>query len=246
MQFYSISDRGKQRFNNEDCCVAKIIGRYTVLILADGMGGHSGGEIASSKAIETVLAALQEKLTRPLIPAQIFSTLSSALKSANDSIYELSLSEPALHGMGTTIDICIISDNNAYIAHIGDSRVYHITPDGEINLVTKDHSLMQYMIEKGELTAEQAQHHPQKNVITRALGTSQDVQEDIATLKLSEGDRLLLCSDGLTNMLEEKDICHVVLENPNPEEAAPELIRRANDAGGDDNITVIIALTEAK
>lgn len=242
MQFYSISDRGKQRFNNEDCCVAKSIGRYTVLILADGMGGHSGGEIASSKAIETVLAAFQEKLTRPLIPAQIFSTLSSALKSANDSIYELSLSDPALHGMGTTIDICIISDNNAYIAHIGDSRVYHITHDGKITLVTKDHSLMQYMIEKGELTAEQAQHHPQKNVITRALGTSQDVQEDIATLKLSEGDRLLLCSDGLTNMLEEKVISDVVLQNPQPEVAAPELIRRANDAGGDDNITVIIAL----
>ena len=242
MQFYSISDRGKQRFNNEDCCVAKSIGRYTVLILADGMGGHSGGEIASSKAIETVLAAFEEKLTRPLIPAQIFSLLSSALKSANDSIYELSLSDPALHGMGTTIDICIISDNNAYIAHIGDSRVYHITHDGKINLVTKDHSLMQYMIEKGELTEEQAQHHPQKNVITRALGTSQGVQEDIATLKLSEGDRLLLCSDGLTNMLEEKVISDVVLQNPQPEVAVPELIRRANDAGGDDNITVIIAL----
>jgi len=242
LQFYSISDRGKQRFNNEDCCVAKSIGQYTVLILADGMGGHSGGEIASSKAIETVLAALQEKLTRPLIPAQIFSLLSSALKSANDSIYELSLSDPTLYGMGTTIDICIISDHNAYIAHIGDSRVYHITSDGKINLVTKDHSLMQYMIEKGELTKEQAQHHPQKNVIIRALGTSQGVQEDTAIIKLSEGDRLLLCSDGLTNMLEEKDICHVVLKNPQPEVAAPELIRRANDAGGDDNITVIIAL----
>ncbi len=242
MQFYSISDRGKQRFNNEDCCVAKEIGQYTVLILADGMGGHSGGEVASSKAIETVLAAFEEKLTRPLIPAQIFSTLSSALKSANDNIYELSLSDPKLDGMGTTIDICIISDNNAYVAHIGDSRVYHITPDGKITLVTKDHSLMQYMIEKGELTAEQAQHHPQKNVITRALGTSQGAQEDTAIIKLSEGDRLLLCSDGLTNMLSEEDICQVVLGNPDPAIAAPELIRRANDAGGDDNITVIIAV----
>lgn len=242
MQFYSISDRGKQRFNNEDCCVAKNIGKFTVLILADGMGGHSGGEIASSKAIEAVLAALQEKLTRPLIPAQIFSTLSYALKNANDIIYELSLSDPTLEGMGTTIDVCIISDHNAYIAHIGDSRVYHITMGGEIKLLTKDHSLMQYMIEKGELTAEQAQHHPQKNVIIRALGTSHVVQEDTATLKLSRGDRLLLCSDGLTNMLSEKDISNVVLQNPDPEAAARELIRRANDAGGDDNITVIIAL----
>ena len=120
--------------------------------------------------------------------------------------------------------------------------MYYVTA---INMVS-DFETEQFggqRIEKGELTAEQAQHHPQKNVITRALGTSQDVQEDIATLKLSEGDRLLLCSDGLTNMLEEKVISDVVLQNPQPEVAAPELIRRANDAGGDDNITVIIALS---
>ncbi len=241
MQFYSVSDRGKQRFNNEDCCVAKKIGDYTVLILADGMGGHSGGEIASSEAIEAVLSVLQERFCRPLIPAQIFSILSSSLESANECIYNLSLSDASLDGMGTTIDICVIYDNSAYIAHIGDSRVYHITPEGKINRLTKDHSLMEYMIEKGELTPEQAQHHPQKNVITRALGTSPKAQEDNVILKLSEGDRLLLCSDGLTNMLSEKDICNVVLESPDPENAANELIRRANDAGGDDNITVIVA-----
>lgn len=241
MQFYSVSDRGKQRFNNEDCCVAKQIGNYTVLILADGMGGHSGGEIASSKAIEAVLAVLQERLCRPLIPAQIFSILSSSLEGANESIYRLSQSDASLDGMGTTIDICVICDGSCYIAHIGDSRVYHITPDGNIKRLTKDHSLMEYMIEKGELTPEQAQHHPQKNVITRALGTSPQTEEDNVIVKLKEGDRLLLCSDGLTNMLDEKDICRVILESPDPETSAQELIRRANDAGGDDNITVIVA-----
>lgn len=242
MQFYSISDRGKQRFNNEDCCIAKQIGQYTVLILADGMGGHSGGEIASSKAIETVLALLQERLNRPLIPAQIFSLLSQALDSANENIYRLSQSDALLDGMGTTIDICVIYEGTSYIAHIGDSRVYHITPEGKINRLTKDHSLMEYMIEKGELTPQEAQHHPQKNVITRALGTSPQTQEDTAIVKLADGDRLLLCSDGLTNMLGEKDICSVILQSHTPEDAAKELIRRANDAGGDDNITVIIAV----
>lgn len=242
MQFYSISDRGKQRFNNEDCCVSMQIGLYTVLILADGMGGHSGGEIASSKAIEAVLAVLKERLCRPLIPAQIFSILSSALECANENIYTLAKSDASLDGMGTTIDICVIYDFSAYIAHIGDSRVYHITPGGEINRLTKDHSLMEYMIEKGELTPEQAQHHPQKNVITRALGTSMQTEEDNVIVKLSEGDRLLLCSDGLTNMLDEKDIFDVITQNPDPKKAAHELIRRANDAGGDDNITVIIAV----
>lgn len=241
MRFFSISDRGKQRANNEDCCVAKQIGKYTALILADGMGGHLGGEIASSKAIEAVLSHLEENLSDKLYPSQIFSFLSSALKKANESILSLSGEDSSLKGMGTTIDICLILDDAAFIAHIGDGRIYKISSSGKLDRLTKDHSLMEYMIEKGALTPEEALKHPQRNVITRALGTSADTEEDTLTLKLKKSDRLLLCSDGLTNMLSEDVILKTVFESKNPEDAASMLIKCANDAGGADNITVILA-----
>lgn len=241
MQFYSISDRGRLRQNNEDFCLAKQLGNYTLLILADGMGGHKGGETASRKAIEEISAVIEEKLTEKMLPGQIMMLLSEALESANEKILTLSKSDSSLVGMGTTCDVCLILKNTAYIAHIGDSRVYKISKSGALGRLTRDHSLVEYMLEKGTITPEEAVHHPQKNIILRALGASEQIDIDVSHEKISSGDVLLLCSDGLTNMLDEKTIAQTVSEEKSPEQIARELVQLANDAGGADNITVIIA-----
>lgn len=240
MQFYSITDRGKKRINNEDSCVAKKIGEFTVLILADGMGGHSGGEIASSRAIDSCLDVLSENLSENLFPAQIFNVLSLCLDKANKEICTLSEKDSALSGMGTTLDICLVLQNTAYIAHIGDGRIYKAS-GGKLRKLTKDHSLMEYMIEQGQITPEEAEYHPQRNVITRALGSHPRAQEDTLKIDINKGDVLLLCSDGLTNMLTEEKISEILSSRSDIKKAAKELIMRANDEGGYDNITVILA-----
>lgn len=240
MQFYSLTDRGKLRQSNEDCCLAKQTDNFTLLILADGMGGHNGGEVASSKTIEVVSSYLEEHISENLIPARIFSILSQAVDNANTTVYNLSSEDSSLLGMGTTLDVCLIIKDTAYIAHIGDSRVYKISAKKELSLLTKDHSLVSYMIETGAITPEEAMHHPQKNVITRALGTSLSADADIFKLKLCEGDRLLLCSDGLSNMLDDETILKVMYHGA-LEKCAHKLVDLANKAGGTDNITVVLS-----
>lgn len=240
MQFYSLTDRGKLRESNEDCCLAKQTDSYTLLILADGMGGHRAGEVASSKTIEAVSSYIEEHLSKNLIPAQIFSILSQAVENANATVYDLSAKDSALLGMGTTLDVCIIIEDTAYIAHIGDGRVYKITAQKELSLLTKDHSLVSYMIETGAITPEEAMHHPQKNVITRALGTSLSAEADIFQVKMREGDRLLLCSDGLSNMLDDETILKVMCRG-SLDKCAQKLVDLANNAGGTDNITVVLS-----
>lgn len=241
MQFYSITDRGKLREKNEDCCIAKKTGDYTLLILADGMGGHKGGETASRCAIEAVLSFMESRLTKKLLPGQIMMLLSDAMEEANSEIYNLSVKNDSLGGMGTTAEVCVLNENAAYIAHIGDSRVYKVTGNGEITRLTKDHSLVEYMIDTGAITPEEAASHPQRNVIMRALGIAESAEADILSEKLQKGDRLLLCSDGLTNMLDEETIARVICTEESAESSAQKLVQLANDAGGADNITVIIA-----
>ena len=240
LQFYSLTDRGRLRENNQDCCVSKQIGKFTVLALADGMGGHKGGEIASLKAIETILKSLDEDLFNHIVPGQIPSLLSEVVYKANSAIYNLSLEDASLKGMGTTLELCIIAWGTAYIAHIGDSRTYRIF-DTDITKLTKDHSLVEYMIDTGDITREEAANHPQKNVITRAIGTDSVCEADISYLRIEEGDTILLCSDGLTNMLSEEHILSVISSAPSLKDCAHTLVRLANDAGGTDNISVVLA-----
>ncbi len=241
MQFFSLTDKGKLRANNEDYCDAKQIGGYTVLVLADGMGGANSGETASTKAIEIIFDNLNETFMKNLRLSDIPHTLSVISDKANESIYNLSLSEEAYHGMGTTLDICIAMQNNLYISHIGDSRVYKITPEGEITRLTKDHSLVEYMIDTGAITREEAANHPQKNVITRALGTAPYTEADIISRSVNKGDFILMCSDGLSNMLSEQQIAKTVLDSSSLKDGCTQLVKLANEAGGIDNITVILA-----
>ena len=240
MQFFSLSDCGKRRKNNEDFAIAQIFKDYIILILADGMGGHNGGEIASGCGAETALSSIKSKLKDSLTPQEILDILSKAVKRANLEILAEAQAS-SLTGMGTTMDICIIKEQSAYIAHVGDSRVYKISSDKKITRITRDHSLVEFMLESGAITPEEAQHHPQKNVITRALGTNKNVDVDTFTTDISEGEKLLLCSDGLTNMVEESRIAKIVATENSLEQIAHTLVSEANTKGGVDNITVIVA-----
>ena len=242
MQFYSLSDRGMLREINEDYFISENLGDYTVLILTDGMGGHNGGETASKIAGEIIFDFLSNRLKKALLPGQIMLMLEEALEKANEYILSLSRKKVNLAGMGTTADVLVFKKDTAYIAHIGDGRIYSLNQGGKLNLLTKDHSLVEYMVETGAITREQAAGHPQKNVITRALGISPEVNADVFFTKLSQDDVLLMCSDGLTNMLSESDIAKVILSSTSPEDSAKELIQMANAAGGNDNITVVIAM----
>ena len=241
MQFYSMTDKGITRPNNEDYCNARQVGKFTLLVLADGMGGANSGEVASSMTVKSIFNSLDENLMRHLTLADMPKTLSDVVKRTNTSVYELSRSNDAFEGMGTTLEICVVSEGTAYIAHIGDSRVYKITSDGNIKRLTKDHSLVEYMIDAGTITPEEAVNHPQKNVITKALGTSPDIEADIISFSLSDDDIIFMCSDGLSNMLSEEEIVSVVLSEENLSVCAEKLVQMANDAGGKDNITVILA-----
>lgn len=241
MQFFSISDQGRIRENNEDCALAKEIAPYTLLALADGMGGHKAGEIASKLAIEEVSLLLAEGLREKMLPGQIMLLLSETMDKVNTKIFTHSQSDSALVGMGTTCDVCLIFKNTAYISHVGDSRVYKVSASGNIKKLTKDHSLIERMLDNGTITPQEAINHPQKNVILKAIGISSSVEPDIFHSKISPGDVLLLCSDGLTNMVDDGTIARTVSEGASPEEIAKKLVQLANDAGGTDNITVIIA-----
>ena len=165
----------------------------------------------------------------------------TAINKANEEVFLASASDKKLSGMGTTIDICVIAGASAYIAHVGDSRVYRISKTGKITQITNDHSLVQYLLENGTITKEEAQTHPQRNIITRALGTETSVEADTYISGFENGDNILLCSDGLTNMVSDERISAIVLSEDSPEKAVISLIAAANDAGGNDNITVVLA-----
>lgn len=244
MQFYSVTDCGKTRPNNEDFCCAEVINGFTVMILADGMGGYRGGEIASSGAVETVIEYLRKNLQKYSSPKQVFEAMHAALYYANKNLFNLAAESVTLEGMGTTIDIAISNNHELFIAHVGDGRVYKISGDGKIRKITRDHSLVEYMVERGEITPQEAAVHPQRHIITRALGTDYTINADMITESITSKDTILLCSDGLTGMLSDEKILSVVTESKQLSDAAQTLVRLANEAGGKDNITVIIARLE--
>lgn len=214
------------------------------MILADGMGGYRGGEIASSGAVETVIEYLRKNLQKYSSPKQVFEAMHAALYYANKNLFNLAAESVTLEGMGTTIDIAISNNHELFIAHVGDGRVYKISGDGKIRKITRDHSLVEYMVERGEITPQEAAVHPQRHIITRALGTDYTINADMITESITSKDTILLCSDGLTGMLSDEKILSVVTESKQLSDTAQTLVRLANEAGGKDNITVIIARLE--
>jgi PPM family protein phosphatase len=244
---FGLTDTGQGRSSNEDAY--GLFEDLHLYIVADGMGGHAAGEVASRMAVDAVQdymasAENQKKVaTFPDIPQDLpplAQRLVAAGKSANQKIHQLGQTERRYNGMGTTMVSFVVNGNTTYIAHAGDSRAYLIR-NGTIKQITDDHSLINEYIRQGLLTHEDAAIHPLKHVITRALGTSPQIDFDVNIISLIDGDFLLLCSDGLSNPLSDQDILKQVVDSrTHLKDGCSHLIRMALDKGADDNITVIL------
>jgi protein phosphatase len=222
------TDTGRQRRDNEDNAFA----RAPVFVVADGMGGAQAGEVASKIATETFEQGLPDSGS----PEE---RLAERVREANHQIYELSRSDRERAGMGTTLTAAYVDDTSVAIAHVGDSRAY-LFRDGTLERLTQDHSLVEELVRQGKLTPEQAAGHPQRSIITRALGPEASVEVDTWTYPVRAGDILLLCSDGLTTMISEERVAGILAEAGSLDGTAEALIDAANEAGGRDNITVVL------
>ncbi len=221
------TDVGRVREGNEDAYL--VDDAMGLLAVADGMGGHRAGEVASVTALEALRAAITSG--RPL---------RESIEDANDAVFTKSLTDTNLRGMGTTLTAgTLVAGDTVLIGHVGDSRAY-LLHDGELRQVTEDHSLVEELVREGRLTADEAAVHPQRSIITRALGVDASVEVDVYPVELVPGDRILLCSDGLTGMVQPDDIAAALRRESDPGRAATQLVDAANAAGGEDNITVVV------
>ena len=237
MQIFSKTDRGRVRTDNQDAYFAgKITDDSVFAVVCDGMGGANAGNVASELAVRHISEYVIRSYRDGMDMTDTEKTLKNAIVSANISLYDMAVNNAELTGMGTTAVAAFVKDGTAVIAHVGDSRIYLV--NGEIKQLTRDHSVVQSLIESGKITPEDAKVHPRKNVITRALGAEENVAVDSDCLNLSNGDTLLLCSDGLTNFLDDKDIL-TVFQNNGISAVAERLVEEANKNGGGDNITVV-------
>jgi len=223
-----LTHTGLQRRDNEDAALAQ----PPVFVIADGMGGAQAGEVASRIAVDAFAGGLPEHGS----PEE---RLAAVALTANRRIYELSRTQSEHAGMGTTLTAAYLGDDELALAHVGDSRAY-LFRDGELSRLTEDHSLMAELIKRGKLTEEEAADHPQRSIITRALGPEPEVDVDTRTYPVQAGDVILLCSDGLTSMISEAQVAEILRTAPSLDRAAQALIDEANRAGGRDNITVIL------
>jgi len=237
LQIFSKTDRGRVRTDNQDAYFAgKITDDAVFAVVCDGMGGANAGNVASELAVRHISEYVIRSYRDGMDMTDTEKTLKNAIVSANISLYDKAVNNAELAGMGTTAVAAFVKDGTAVIAHVGDSRIYLV--NGEIKQLTRDHSVVQSLIESGKITPEDAKVHPRKNVITRALGAEENVAVDSDCLNLSNGDTLLLCSDGLTNFLDDKDIL-TVFQNNDISAVAERLVEEANKNGGGDNITVV-------
>ena len=228
---------GLVRRSNQDSFCTENYGDFTVFAIADGMGGHNGGEFSSRMAIDSLKKFFTDRSDDDVFTNS--ACITNFIKTLNKMIYQRSVEDDSLRGMGTTLTLCVANSSVALFFHVGDSRAYIIPREGIIHQITKDHSLVQFMIDTKQITPEEAKVHPNRNIITRAVGTESPLEVDVFVVSISEGDRILLCSDGLTNMVEDDEISFIVREN-DVESAVGKLITRANDEGGVDNITAVL------
>ena len=236
MEVSSATSVGRIRPLNEDSYfVSEPDQSGTVLaIVADGMGGHNAGEVASGKAVGIVQKDVLGKCGK-----NAKDVLVKAVNDANREIYEMSVNARNLSGMGTTMTACVAEEHNVTAVQVGDSRLYLIRGE-KITQITKDHSLVEMLLENGKITKEEARRHPQKNIITRAVGTDKTVEADIYEFRAEAGAVILLCSDGLVNMVEDEEILSVINLSETLNDAANKLVAEAETAGGTDNIPVIL------
>jgi len=234
-----MTDQGKIRSHNEDCGGIFLNGDGNRLaIVADGMGGHRAGDVASGMALEE-MKKFWESSSGISLPDQAENWLREHISSVNDTLFKHARANEECDGMGTTIVAAVMLEDSATIANIGDSRCYILNESG-FRKITEDHSLVNELLRSGQITKEDAENHPRKNVLLRALGTEEKVAMDISTIMFEEGDLLLLCSDGLSNKVSESEMAEVLKSGGNLEQKASRLVSLANEYGGEDNITLAI------
>ncbi|MBR5272968.1 MAG: Stp1/IreP family PP2C-type Ser/Thr phosphatase [Clostridia bacterium] len=238
MKILGKTDIGRVRSTNQDCyCAGEHDSGMIWAVVCDGMGGHAGGNIASSTAAKVLSDNINLKYKKNMSSRSVKNLLLTSISAANVNVYDMAKLNDELDGMGTTAVAAIIVKNVAHIINVGDSRAYVLNDSG-ITQVTKDHSLVQQMIDYGKLTAQEAKTHPHRNIITNAVGIHEDIQADYFELDMCEGDILLMCTDGLTNNVSDEEIYGLVKDNQSCD-FIEKLVERANENGGSDNITVV-------
>ena len=246
LQIVSLTDPGRVRGHNEDCVESRP--DLGVVVLADGMGGYNAGEVASGMATSLIASGLTQTWTKDVLKkldrdgamALSQSILQTQVKRANTAIFEAAQKDPHCAGMGTTLVVCVFYDNFLTVGHVGDSRLYRMRNDA-LEQVTRDHSLLQEQIDSGLITKEDARSSHNKNLVTRAVGIDPDVETEIHSYDVQEGDIFLLCSDGLNDMIEDDEIQMTLIAlRSNLELTAQQMVQAANDAGGRDNVSVML------
>lgn len=239
MQVYSQSDIGLRRESNQDYCLTGQFPDGAVwAIVCDGMGGHNGGSTASRVATETMADTLKSGYRENMNPDEIRALMDLSVECANKAVYEMALHVQGLEGMGTTVVEVIVKSGIAHVVHAGDSRAYYVLGD-DLRQVTTDHSIVQMLVDSGELTPEQARSHPYRNQITRALGTEPYLSTDYNTVDFVPGSKLIICTDGMSNYITDEALLDFIRQYE-CEELTERLVETAKELGGSDNITVAV------
>lgn len=236
------TDKGLVRESNQDdFAVGNLAGGAAFAVVCDGMGGANGGNIASKTAVEIIKKAIPDGFSENFTTEDIKTLITNSVNKANEAIYKTACENSDLYGMGTTVVAAVIKDGVVTVANAGDSRAYLV--GDEITQLTHDHSVVQEMVENGKITSDEAMTHPQKNIITRALGVDKSIDIDFAEKKMADGEKLLICTDGLTNLLTDAEIFKI-LKDTEIGKTAEILVTAANDNGGNDNITVVVVCND--
>ena len=241
MKIAVISDKGRKRENNEDSYF--INKKIKFAIVADGMGGHQAGEKASKLCVQLISEAMENDLKFIKDENKLKDFMKKTILKMNDEIYNKSTEDHNLKGMGTTLSFIYKLDNKILYSNVGDSRIYLIR-NNEIEQITLDDSVVAELISKGEITREEVKNHPLRHMITKAIGTTKGLVSEIQFKEYQKMDYFLLCTDGLTDMLEDDDILNTVIKNKRPHKICKELVRKANENGGNDNITAVVIFME--
>ena len=237
MRVFSATDIGQKRHMNQDFIFTseESVGNLpNLFVVADGMGGHNAGDFASRYGVSVLVETVRKD--KNFNPVKV---MRNAIEAANREVFSQSRNDPSMAGMGTTMVVCTVVGGYAYIANVGDSRLYLAGSDS-MTQITQDHSLIAEMVRLGELTPEEGRNHPDKNIITRAVGTNEEVKIDFFDVKLETGDQILMCSDGLSNMVEDQRIFEILKGEDTEADKAQVLVDEANANGGRDNIAVIV------
>lgn len=242
MQYWGLTDPGCVREQNQDAFQMDQLDKNTLLcVVCDGMGGAKSGNVASKLAVEVFVEEIRRTWTAGMEQEQVDQMLEGAVKLANFTVFDQSQQSEVFSGMGTTLVAALIRDSRVTVVNVGDSRAYRINREG-VRCLTTDHSLVQLMVERGELTPEMAKNYPGKNFITRAIGTESMVLCDLYHLDVERGDALLLCSDGLSNLLDEQEILFEVVHGTNKQLCCQRLLEIAKNRGAPDNVTSVLVM----